>query len=66
MKIRKLYNQAVEHDEDSLLLMLDFLLFEKETIKFEDDESVLDLYFMDKHRAKMNKLLLEYKEKRGY
>lgn len=65
MTIRELYNDAVINDEPALQLMLDFLIFEKETVKFEDDKSALDLYMMDKHKEKMNRLLEEYKQKRG-
>lgn len=64
MKVRQLYNDAVQFNQANLLLLLDFLLFEKGSIKFEDDVSVLDLYFKEKNRPRLNKLLLEYKEKR--
>lgn len=62
MDIRELYNEAVKDNREPLILLLDFLLFEKQTIKFEDDTSVLDVYFLPKHKERMNKLLIEYRE----
>ncbi|MBP1950047.1 hypothetical protein [Virgibacillus litoralis] len=61
MTIRDLYNDAVKFDESHVLLLLDFLLFEKRSIAFNDDVSVLELYFNAKHKERMNQLLLEYK-----
>lgn len=64
MTIRELYIEAIKGKEQSLLLLLDFLVKEKKTVKWEDDDSVLDIYFKPNNREKMNCLLLEYKERR--
>lgn len=64
MTIRELYIEAIKGKEQSLLLLLDFLVKEKKTVKWEDDDSVLDIYFKPNNREKMNRLLLEYKERR--
>lgn len=65
MTIRELYNGAVIYKLDSLILLLDFLLFEKEVINLESDKAELDLYFKENNRARMNKLLIEFKTKNG-
>lgn len=63
--IRELYNDAVILNLDPVLLLLDFLLFEKQAIKFENNIKVLDLYFKENNRARMNKLLIDFKTKNG-
>lgn len=65
MTIRELYIEAIKGKEQSLLLLLDFLVKEKKTVKWEDDDSVLDIYFKPNNRAKMNRLLLEYIERQA-
>jgi hypothetical protein len=63
MKIRELYLDAVEYNEPSLLLLLDFLIYEKKVLTMEDDVKKLDYYFQDRFKNKMNAYLLEYKNK---
>jgi hypothetical protein len=60
MKIRELYMDALIKKHSSLQLLIEFLVYEKKVVSFEDDEKALDLYFMEKHQERMNKLLLEY------
>ncbi|WP_407270011.1 hypothetical protein [Radiobacillus sp. PE A8.2] len=64
MTIRELYNDAVIYDEPHLILLLDFLLFEKRTINLDDEKCVLDLYFKKNNRNRLNKLVLEYKREK--
>lgn len=48
-------------------IFIEFLVFEKgeETkITFESHKSELDVYMLDKHKDRMNKLLKEYEVKR--
>lgn len=63
MTIRELYIESVKRKEMSLLLLLDFLVKEKKTVKWEDDTSVLQLYYKPNNRKRMNELLKEYKGK---
>lgn len=63
MTIRELYIESVKKKEMSLLLLLDFLVKEKKTVKWEDDTSVLQLYYKPNNRKRMNELLKEYKGK---
>lgn len=60
-----LYLDAIEYNDSAILLYLDFLIYEKTVISLEDSTSALDIYFQDKHAAKMNRLLDEYKNKLG-
>ncbi|MCM3598984.1 hypothetical protein M4D55_24925 [Metabacillus idriensis] len=65
MKISDLYLDAIEYKEPSLLLLLDFLLYEKQAISMDDDVSELGLYFKENNKQKMNALLLEYQQNGG-
>jgi len=46
-------------------IFIEFLIFEKNIITFEDDKSVLDLYFKPNNHDRMNELLMEYRERLG-
>lgn len=67
MTIKELYQQAMrneaEYGGESLTLLLEFLVIEKQTVSWDDEEEELDLYFKPNNRPRMNKLLLEYKER---
>lgn len=65
MTIRELYATAIEQREESLLLLLDFLLHEKRAIKLDDDTSVLNYYYQDRFHVKMNEYLSAHNEKRN-
>ncbi|MFS0822147.1 hypothetical protein [Bacillus sp. 1P02SD] len=60
-----LYLDAIEYNAQPLLLLLDFLLYEKSAIGMEESTSELDRYFAEKNKARMNQLLDEYKQKLG-
>lgn len=60
--IRELYNAAVTENQEPVLLLLDFLIFEKEVLTFECDPVELNLYFKANNKKRMNELLLKYKE----
>lgn len=64
MTIRELYAEAIEHKQESLILLLDFLLFAKKAVKFDDDVKVLNYYYQPRFRAKMNEYLSEHNEVR--
>ncbi len=60
MSIRYIYEQSILEDFYWLQILIEFLVFEKEVISFEDDESALDLYFKPNNEQRMNELLQEY------
>ena len=62
MTLREAYKGAIEENFESLSLLIEFLVLEKQVLTFEDDVKELDLYFLPKHKERMNKLLLEYKK----
>jgi hypothetical protein len=64
MNIRGLVLEADLNNHSGLLLLLDFLINEKQVINMSDDTRVLEIYFMPKHKDRLNKLLGEYIEKR--
>ena len=64
MTIRELYAAAIEQKEESLILLLDFLLFAKKAIKFDDDVERIDYYLQDRFRVKMNEYLSAHNELR--
>lgn len=61
MDIRQLYADAILGDHESLILLIEFLVFEKQVLTFESHQSELDLYFKPNNKQRMNKLLLEYR-----
>src|SRR5690554_5990737 len=63
MTIKELLNHAIEDECIDLQALIMFLVFEKKVLDFEQDISELDLYFLDKHRKRMNALITEYKAK---
>lgn len=65
MNLRELYTESVTGSHDSLALLIEFLVFEKQVLTFDDDQRELNLYFKPNNKEKMNRLLLEYKSKLG-
>lgn len=63
MTLEEMYREAKEFP--SLLLLIDFLVNEKKVHQLSDDASVLNKYFLPKHKERMNGLLLEYHNKRN-
>ncbi|TYS68679.1 hypothetical protein FZC76_06960 [Sutcliffiella horikoshii] len=63
MQIREWYLDAVDYNQESLLLLLDFLIYEKKVLAMDDDEEKLRFYFQEKFRNRMNEHLKEYKER---
>ncbi|WP_342515509.1 hypothetical protein [Sutcliffiella sp. FSL R7-0096] len=60
--IRDWYLDAVDYNQEPLLLLLDFLIYEKKVLSFDDSEEKLHFYFQDKFRGKMNEHLAKFKE----
>src|SRR5699024_6262575 len=65
MTLNELYDLAIKHDYLDLQALIMFLVYEKKVLKMEDDSSELDLYFLEKHKERMNKELHAYKAKLG-
>ena len=65
MTVRELLYEATQYNHETLIVLIEFLVLEKETVKLEDEESVLELYFKPNNVDRMNKLLKEYMQKRG-
>lgn len=64
MKIKEYYLEAIKYEHHSLRIMIDFLVKEKKVISMNDDESVMDRYFLPKNADRMNKLLREYMQQK--
>ena len=62
MQIKDLYLDAVDYNMETLILLLDFLIYEKKVLSMEDDESKLTFYFQEKFRNRMNEHLNLYKK----
>lgn len=63
MKLKDVFEQAIEFEYIDLQALIMFLVFEKEVLSMEDDAKELDLYFLEKHNQRMNKELHAYKKK---
>lgn len=63
MNIRELYKEAILNNFESLQILIEFIVLEKKVNTFEDDITTLDVYFLPKHKKRMNKLLNEYKKR---
>jgi len=69
MTIKELYTEAIKLESelggDSLTTLIEFLIFEKKVLQWTDDVREMDLYFKPNNKPRMNKLLLEYKERKS-
>ena len=63
MTIRELFEAALENKDENLQALIMFVVLEKRVHSWDDDKSVLDVYFLPKHRERMTKLINEYKRK---
>lgn len=63
MTLRELYEESIKGNYESLSLLIEFLVFEKKVLTFEDNTKELDLYFKPNNKAKMNQLIIEYRER---
>lgn len=64
MKVRDLYKEAMLGKHHSLMLMIEFLVYEKSAVRFEDNTEKLRYYLQDRFRKYMNKYLAEYEVNR--
>jgi hypothetical protein len=63
VSLKELYTEAIMQNLGSLSLLIEFLILEKRVLSWESDSVELNLYFKPNNKAKMNRLLLEYKAK---
>jgi len=61
--LRELFEAALENKDENLQALIMFVVLEKKVHDWNDDKSVLDIYFLPKHRERMTKLINEYKRK---
>ena len=62
MNLRELYTESIKGNHESLSLLIEFLVLDKKALTWESEQSDLDLYFLDKHKERMNGLLNDYKK----
>ena len=60
MTVREYYAAALEENHESLILLIEFLMFEKKVLKASDSVDKLTYYLQDKFKNKMNDYLQEY------
>ena len=63
MTIKELFEGAIEQKMIDLQALIIFLTLEKQVLSMDDSADKLDLYFLPKHRKRMNKLIGEFKQK---
>lgn len=65
MRIQDWYKEAKDGGHYALQLLIEFLVYEKKAIKWEDETESLTHYLQPKFKTYMNKYLTEYEEKRN-
>jgi hypothetical protein len=64
MTVREWYEGAILGKHHSLILLVEFLVYEKKALTFEDSTGKLQYFLEDRFAAKMNAYLSDYEEKR--
>lgn len=64
MSIGELYMESLQGGHESLILMLEYLIFEKESLQMDDDVSNLNVFFEKRYEKALNKHLEVFKESR--
>ena len=62
MTVGELLQEAIASGENSLVLLIDFLIF-KNAVTYDDDASKIDHYLQDRFRRKMSEYLTDHLEK---
>jgi 16S rRNA U1498 N3-methylase RsmE len=65
MNVQQIYEQARKQSHYSLVLLIEFLLHEKQVLKETDKEDNLTYYLQERFQQKMNNHLLEYERIRN-
>lgn len=63
MTVQALFEGARTGNHVDLLALIMFLVFEKKVLQLDDQSDKLELYYLPKHRDRMNNELRAYKEK---
>ena len=63
MTIKEVFEYALENKDIDLQALIMFVVMEKKVHDWNDDKSVLDIYFLPKHNERMTELINEYKKK---
>ncbi|MCY7869610.1 hypothetical protein MOB43_10025 [Bacillus spizizenii] len=63
MTVRDWYREALRHNYYSLILLIEFLVYEKKTINLQDPEQALNFYLQERFKDKMNAYLLAYEQR---
>ncbi|AWG38291.1 hypothetical protein CMR26_06805 [Bacillus velezensis] len=66
MTIRDWYEAALRHNYYSLILLIEFLVYEKKTVRLQDSEEALNFYLQEKFKDRMNAHLLAFEQERQY
>jgi len=61
--IKEILDYSIKNKMVDLQALIIFLTLEKKVLTLEDDAAELDLYFLPKHRERMNNLIGEFKKK---
>ncbi|KLV22286.1 hypothetical protein ABW03_10805 [Bacillus altitudinis] len=63
MTVKDWYNEAMTFNYYALILLIEFLIYEKAVIKWMDQEEKLFFYLQPKFKEKMNEHLKNYHTK---
>jgi hypothetical protein len=63
-KLSELYQIAKNENYYSLVLLIEFLVYEKKVLELSDSEEKLTYYLQDRFHKKLNEYLAEYEAKR--
>lgn len=63
--VKEHYVDALKYKYYSLQLLIEFLVYEKQVLKFSDHEDKLTYYLQDKFSTYINRYLTEYEEKKN-
>jgi hypothetical protein len=63
MTVKEYYLEALKHKYQSLQALIEFLVYEKQVLKFTDSEDKLTYYLQDKFRIYINQYLADYMKK---
>lgn len=66
MTIRDWYEANIRHNYYSLILLIEFLVYEKKTVRAQDSEEALNFYLQEKFKDRMNAYLLAFEQERQY
>lgn len=64
MRVQDYYEEAKEYKHYSLVLLIEYLVYERKVLQMTDQQEKLSYYLQDRFQAKMNEYLAEYEKKR--